>query len=157
MGRKIGGQGSAPLGEEELGRHLTQCGQGPALPYTAKFHLDPSNRLATIHKCHRQAGQTDRADRQRPDSIGRTVLQTGAQKTVMLKRNGPVMKSMDSVLRPEESLWHCRCLLNNFALYASGPTSLGGYTALTLTYCGYICGVLVGNQNFASTQTSFLS
>ena len=42
----------------------------------AKFHLEPSNRLATIglHQRHRQ-------DRQRPsDSIGRTVLETVAQK-----------------------------------------------------------------------------
>jgi len=36
----------------------------------AKLHLDPSNRLATIH----------RQDRQRSDNIGRTVLQTVAQK-----------------------------------------------------------------------------
>ena len=30
----------------------------------AKFQLDPSNRLATIHQCHRQdrRGQTDRTD-----------------------------------------------------------------------------------------------
>ena len=30
----------------------------------AKFHLDPSNRLATVHKCHRQdrTGQTDKTD-----------------------------------------------------------------------------------------------
>ena len=40
----------------------------------AKFHLDPSNRSATIHQRY---GQTDR---QRSDSIGRTVLQTVAQK-----------------------------------------------------------------------------
>jgi len=40
----------------------------------AKFHLDPSNRLATVHERHRQT------DRQRSDSIGRTVLQTVAQK-----------------------------------------------------------------------------
>jgi len=39
----------------------------------AKFHLDPSNRLATVHQRHRQ-------DRQPSDSIGRTVLQTVAQK-----------------------------------------------------------------------------
>jgi len=26
----------------------------------AKFRLDPSNRLATIHQRHRQTGQTDR-------------------------------------------------------------------------------------------------
>jgi len=28
----------------------------------AKFHLDPSNRLVTIHQRHRQSGQTDRTD-----------------------------------------------------------------------------------------------
>ena len=42
----------------------------------AKFRLDPSNRLATVHERHRQTGQ----DRQRTDSVGRTVLQTVAQK-----------------------------------------------------------------------------
>jgi len=43
----------------------------------AKFRLDPSNRLATIHQRHRQTYiQTG----QRTDSIGRTVLQTVAQK-----------------------------------------------------------------------------
>jgi len=46
----------------------------------AKFHLDPSNRLATVHERHRQERQTDRQDRQQSDSIGRTVLQTIAQK-----------------------------------------------------------------------------
>jgi len=45
----------------------------------AKFHLDASNRLATIHQCYRQTDRTDRQDRQRTDSIGRTVLQTVAQ------------------------------------------------------------------------------
>ena len=34
----------------------------------AKFHLDRSNRLATVHERHRQTGQTG----QRSDSIGRT-------------------------------------------------------------------------------------
>jgi len=49
----------------------------------AKFRLDPSNRLATVHERHRQTGQDrqDRqTDRQRTDSIGRTILQTVAQK-----------------------------------------------------------------------------
>ena len=44
----------------------------------AKFHLDPSNRLATVHKRHKQ----DRTDIQRSDSIGQTVLQMVAQKPV---------------------------------------------------------------------------
>jgi len=42
----------------------------------AKFHLDPSNRLATIHQRDRQNRQTG----QRSDSIGRTVLQRVARK-----------------------------------------------------------------------------
>jgi len=37
----------------------------------ATFHLDPSNRLATVHERYRQ-------DRQRSNSIGQTVLQTVA-------------------------------------------------------------------------------
>ena len=47
-----------------------------------KFHLDPSNRLATIHQRHGQdrTDKTGQTDRQRSDSIGRTVLQTVAQK-----------------------------------------------------------------------------
>jgi len=46
----------------------------------AKFHLDPSNRLATIHQHHRQTRQTGQTDRQRIDSTGQTVLQMVAQK-----------------------------------------------------------------------------
>jgi len=44
----------------------------------AKFHLDPSNRLVTVHERHRQ----DRTDRHTDNgySIGRTILQTVAQK-----------------------------------------------------------------------------
>ena len=47
----------------------------------AKFHLDPSNRLATVDQRYTQdrTGQ-DMTDRQRTDSIGRTVLQTVAPK-----------------------------------------------------------------------------
>jgi len=69
-GPKIGGFGG------ELSSYLTQCRLGRAYLH-AKFHLDPSNRLATIHQRYRQDRRTDR---QRSDSIGRTVLQTVAQK-----------------------------------------------------------------------------
>ena len=63
------------------GSHLTQCGQAEAY-LRAKFHLDPSNSLVAIHQRYRQDRQDrmDRTDRQRSDSIGRTVLQTVAQK-----------------------------------------------------------------------------
>jgi len=49
----------------------------------AKFHLDPSNRLATVHERYRQTY------RQRSGSIGRTVLQTVAEKNDRLGISGP--------------------------------------------------------------------
>jgi len=64
---------------EELGPHLTRCCRAEAYLH-AKFHLDPSNRLATVY-----TNVTDRQDRQRSDSIGRTVLQMVAQKAVFIK------------------------------------------------------------------------
>jgi len=35
----------------------------------AKFHLNPCNRLATIHQRHRQDRQTDRQDRQADNGL----------------------------------------------------------------------------------------
>jgi len=64
MGRKLG---AVPFFGGQLGPHLTQCGRVRGLP-PAEFHLDPCNRLATMHQRHRQ----DREGRQRTDSIGRT-------------------------------------------------------------------------------------
>jgi len=49
--------GLCPFGGGELGSHLTQCGQGRGLYLNAKFHLDPSKRLATVHQRHRQDRQ----------------------------------------------------------------------------------------------------
>jgi len=66
MGRK--------LGKGELGPYLTQCAQAEAY-VRAKFHLDPSNRLATVHQRYRRQDRTE----QRSDSIRRTVLKTVAQ------------------------------------------------------------------------------
>jgi len=66
--------GTVPLWGGGAGSPL-QCGQGEAYVH-AKFRLDPSSRLATVHQRHRE---TDRTDRQRTDSKGRTVLQTVAQ------------------------------------------------------------------------------
>ena len=51
--------GLCPFGEGELGPHLTQCGQGRGLYLHAKFHLDPSNRLVTVHERDRQTDMTD--------------------------------------------------------------------------------------------------
>ena len=55
----------------------------------AKFHLDLSNHLATVHERYRQ----DRQDRQRSDSIGRTVLQTVAQKWGLFRFDASVKTS----------------------------------------------------------------
>ena len=68
--------GLCPFGKGELGAHLTQCSRGRAYLH-AKFHLDPSKCLATIHHRHRQAGQTERTGQ--ADNVP-TVLQTVAQK-----------------------------------------------------------------------------
>jgi len=73
IGRKLGD--CAPLGEGELGPHLTQCGQGRGLPacQISSWSVQPFGHSARTSK-------TDRQDRQRTDIIGRTVLQTVAQK-----------------------------------------------------------------------------
>ena len=42
-------------GGVELGPHLTQCVRAEA---HAKFHLDPSKRLATVHQRYRQIDRT---------------------------------------------------------------------------------------------------
>jgi len=59
IGGKVGGL-LCPFRGEELGPHLTQCGRraGAKAYLHAKFHLDSSNRLATIRQRHRQDRQT---------------------------------------------------------------------------------------------------
>jgi len=79
----------------ELGRHLTQCrlGRGHVAARGILIKLIyPSNHLATIDQRYRQTGQ-------RSDSIGRTVLQTVAQKLhVQTSRNFSVTCGRCSVL-----------------------------------------------------------
>jgi len=65
----------APLWEGDLSPHLTQGGQDQGLLH-AKFHRDPSNRLATTPML--ETGHTWQ-DRQWSNSIGQTILQTIAQ------------------------------------------------------------------------------
>ena len=75
IGWKLDG-GCAPLGEGlregELGLRLTQCGQGWGLPacQVSSWSVQPFGHSA----------RTSQTDRQRFDSIGRTVLQMVAQK-----------------------------------------------------------------------------
>ena len=66
-----------------------------------QFHLDPSNRLATIglHQRYRQTGQDrtgqiGQTDRQRSDSIGRTVLHMVAQKSCVKIVESKVMSGL---------------------------------------------------------------
>ena len=73
-GPKIGEGGCAPLGEAELCPHLTQRGHGRGLPacQVSSWSVQPFGHNTPTP----QTGQTG----QRTDSIGRTVLQTVAQK-----------------------------------------------------------------------------
>ena len=64
-----------PFRGGELSPHLPSVARAEAY-LRLKFHLDPSNRLATIHQRYRQDRQTG----QRSDSRGQTVLQMVAQK-----------------------------------------------------------------------------
>jgi len=47
----------------------------------AKFHLDPSNSLATVHQRYRQIGQ---ADRQQSDSIGGPFYQRSPKNSLLM-------------------------------------------------------------------------
>ena len=63
MGRKVWGAAVPLFGRVERGLHLTQCRLGRGLPPVhTKWHLDLSNRLATIHQRHRQTDRQDRTD-----------------------------------------------------------------------------------------------
>jgi len=62
--------GLCPFGGWGSGSPSNTMWPGPST-MVAKSHLDPSNRLATIHQRYIQ----DRTDRQPSDSIGRIVLQ----------------------------------------------------------------------------------
>jgi len=77
---------AVPRSVGELGPHLTQCRLGRGLQWYQVAY--PSNRLATIHQRYRQTDrrtdrQTDRRTGrtgQRSYGIGRSVVQTDAQK-----------------------------------------------------------------------------
>ena len=58
-GPKIGGL--CPLGEGSSVPTLHSVARAEAYRH-AKFHLDPSNRFATVHERHRHDRQTDRTD-----------------------------------------------------------------------------------------------
>jgi len=79
FGPKIGV--CVPLGEGELGRHLTQCGQGRGLSacQVSSLSVQPFDHSARTSQTG-QTGQTDKGT----DSIGRTVLHTVAQKCLYL-------------------------------------------------------------------------
>jgi len=82
-----------------VGPHLTQCGQGRGLPacQVSSSSIQPFGHSTPTSQTG-QDRQTDRQTCQWSDSIGRTVLQMVAQKMETLRRNGPVVKSVVSVL-----------------------------------------------------------
>ena len=72
--------GAVPLWGEGSGSPSNTVARAEAY-LRAKFHLDRSIRLATIHQRYRQ-DRSHRTDRQRSDGMGRTVLQTVVPKNV---------------------------------------------------------------------------
>jgi len=74
--------GAVPFWGGEVGSHLIQCGQGRGLPacQVSSGCIQPFDHSAPTL-------QTDRTDRQRTDSIGRTVLQTVAPKSVKISQS----------------------------------------------------------------------
>jgi len=72
--------GECPFGEGELGPYLTQCGQGRTLPVCQVIFIHPTVWSQYTNVTNRQTGQ-DRQTGKRSDSMGRTVLQTVAQKS----------------------------------------------------------------------------
>jgi len=91
-GPKIGG--CAPLGERELGLHLIQGGQGRGLPACQVSSWSIQSFGHSISTS--QTGQTGQ-DRQRSDSIGRTFLQTVAQKTKIELFRSPVARKLQTI------------------------------------------------------------
>jgi len=71
--------GLCPFGGGGAGSPCNSVARAEAYLH-ANFHLDTSNRLATVHERYGQADRTGQTYRQRSASIGRTVLQTVAQK-----------------------------------------------------------------------------
>jgi len=71
-----------PLSVGKLGPYLTQCSWAKAYLGT-KWHLDPSNRLATIHQ-HTNA--TDRTDKTTVPYHGEPLLVMVAQKLQLVSQ-----------------------------------------------------------------------
>ena len=67
----------------ELGPHLIQCGRSRGLPECQVSSLSVQPFGHSTPTSHDRTGQ-DIQDRQRPDSIGRTVLQTVAEKKTVV-------------------------------------------------------------------------
>ena len=85
MGRELRGGAEHPhLGERELGLHLTQYGQDRGLPACQGFILIHPTVWPQYTNVTDRTDRQDRQDRQRSDGIGRTVLQTAAQKCVTI-------------------------------------------------------------------------
>ena len=72
MGGKLG---HVPPFLGELGSHLTMW-PAPRPTSDAKFHLDPSNRLATIHQRHRQNRQRQTGQTQQSVAWAEAYLRT---------------------------------------------------------------------------------
>jgi len=97
----------------------------------AKFHLDPSNRLATIHQRYRQTVQTDR---QRSDSIWANRFTSGRP----ISQHGQKSVSRSKILFP------------SIALTTFSPSALGALE------CSVACSVIaLDSGNSVITRGNF--
>jgi len=107
-----------PFWGGELGPHLTQCGRSRSVPacQVSSWSIQPFGYNPTIHQRDRQDRQTG----QWSDSIGRTVLQTVAQKW-----RGPLeTRETEIILMPW--LWlGLRVGLDQRSYSTPGPVSSG--------------------------------
>jgi len=111
------GAGCAPFWGREWVPIYNNVAWAEAYLHT-KWHPNLSNRLTTVHQRYRQ---TDRQDRQRSDNIGRTVLQTVAQKRKNLGKNNTNVCKGAQKRMPLCIMLHllARCLIICLALYNS--------------------------------------
>ena len=93
----------------------------------AKFHLDPSNCLATIHQRHRQTGQDRQTDRLTDKQIDNILV---AQGEPFYKRSPkkPPTYGLIVVIPPKGAIH-----------------TIGGYTEIS---CSHVCAFINGGLRF---------
>ena len=116
--------GLCPFGDWELGPHLTQCGHGPSPTCMPSFILIRPTVWPECTNVTDRTGQTGQTDQS--DSIGRTVLQTVAQKcTSVCAQNSSrpnIVQSSCSHSHINKLTFNDARLFSDFAIWLRLPT-----------------------------------